>query len=322
MAATLAQQVAVDRTGPDEFESRTNPGRMGNTKNIAYGGCAIANAIHAAFQTVPPGYLPYTVMGNYLGPALTDRKLLCSVRRLRDTRTFATRQVYLSQEMDDGSVRMCMSVLADFQVREKASMYEYSAPPRIKYSPVEQCEPADKLAERMVAEGRLSSELVKLGAVMFGMKNRFMESRFLPEGVAGQNLQGLVKTRTTQDDLHVTDKTSADWTRVRHPLPLLADKFAALGFIMDEALSFLPLTHDGRPLYDSAACSSLDFAIRFFTPDLDLTRWSLREFETIAARDGRTYSESRMWDAEGNMLASMTQQSIMRPKPGQAMAKL
>lgn len=322
MAASLAEQVAVEPSGPDAFVSRANPGRMGNAANIAYGGCAIAIALQAAFQTVRPGYLPYTVMGNYLGPAFTDRPLLCSVRRLRDTRTFATRQVDVSQELDDGTVRLCMAVLADFQVREKASMYEYSAAPLRKYSPVEKCLDAGKLVESMVDKGHLPRELGRLFTIMYGMKARFMESRLCPEGVSGQNLVGAAKRRTDQDHLRITDKTSADWTRVRHPIPHLSSRFAALGFIMDETLSFLPLTHTNKALHDAAACSSLDFAVRFFTADVDLSRWHFREWNTIAGRDGRTYTESRMWDEEGNMVANMTQQSILRPKPGQPKASL
>ncbi|KAL2109486.1 hypothetical protein VUR80DRAFT_2366 [Thermomyces stellatus] len=295
---------------------------MGNAANIAYGGCAIAIAIQAAFQTVKPGYLPYSVMGNYLGPAFIDRPLFCSVRRLRDTRTFATRQVYVSQKLDDGSTRMCMAVLADFQVREKATMYEYSAPALKKYSPVDKCIPTPQLAESMADKGLLSREQADLFNIMFGMKSRFMESRLCPEGVSGQNLGGLAKVPTSQDRLRVTEKTSAEWTRVRHPTPRLSDKFAALGFMMDEALSFLPLTLNGKTLYEATACSSLDFAMRFFTAEFDLNQWLFREWNTVAGRDGRTYSESRIWDLQGNMVANMTQQSILRPKPDHVKANL
>lgn len=321
MAATLAEQVGVDPSGPDRFVSRANPGRMGNAANIAYGGCAIGLAIQAAYQTVGPAYLLYTAMGNYLGPAFTDRKILCSVRRLRDTRTFATRQVELSQVLDDGSTRMCMSVLADFQVKEKASMLEFSAPPMREYSPPDKCAETKEVAAAMVEKGLLRRELAEMYKTTFGMKNRFMETRLCPEGVPAQNLMGMAKSGTDQDHLPITSKTWADWTRVRHPTNGATDKFAALGFIMDEALSFLPLTLSNRPLYDAGACSSLDFAIRFFTSEFDLSQWNFREMNTVAGRGGRTYSEARFWDQEGNMVADMTQQSIMRPKPGEGKIK-
>ena len=82
---------------------------------------------------------------------------------------------------------------------------------------------------------------------------------------------------------------------------------------MDGALSFLPLAHNAMFLDDAGACSSLEFAFRLFDTDLDLTRWHLREMKTVTGGNGRTYSESRLWDSEGNMVANMTQQSILRP---------
>lgn len=76
---------------------------MGNIANIAYGGWTLAIAANAAYQSAPPSYHLYSMLGHFLGPALTDRKLFCTVRKIRDTRTLATRQVEVSQAQDDGS---------------------------------------------------------------------------------------------------------------------------------------------------------------------------------------------------------------------------
>ncbi|KAF9878049.1 acylthioesterase ii [Colletotrichum karsti] len=314
MAATLQEQVSVDALGFDNFISHINPGRMGNAQNIAYGGCAIGVGISAAYHTVSPNYLLYSVTGNYLGPALTDRKLKCSVRKVRDTRTFATRLVEISQDQDDGQTRLCMIMMADFQVKEAASLLLYSAPPSRSYSPPEKCLDTIENAAELVRNGIVSEKLSKLYLLTFGLNNHFFESRPTPEGVASNNLYGVAKkAKTPQDDQPLTSKTSADWFRSRHPMEKLQDRFAALGFVLDGALSFIPLTHSQLFLDDAAACSSLDFALRFFTGDVDLDQWHLRELKTIAGSDGRTYTEARLWDRNGNMVANMTQQSIMRP---------
>jgi acyl-CoA thioesterase len=34
----------------------------------------------------------------------------------------------------------------------------------------------------------------------------------------------------------------------------------------------------------------------------------------VAGGEGRTYSEARIWDQTGRMVANLTQQSILRPK--------
>lgn len=311
MASTLNEQLSVEEVGKDEFVSKFDPGRMGNMNNIAYGGCTIGVGIEAAGRTVSEGYFLYSVMGNYLGPALTDRKLRCSVRRVRDTRTFATRLVEIGQEQDDGKMRLCMTLLADFQIKEKASLLEYSAPPDRKYSPVEKCQTAvenidDLVKRRIVPE--MHAEVYK---AQFDLMGRFCEVRPTPEGVAAHNLNGLAKTaKTPQDGSSLTSKTSADWFRCLHSI---RDNYAGLGFVLDGALSFIPLTHNNMFLDDASACSSLDFSLRFFTTDIDMSRWHMREMKTIAAGNGRTYSESRLWDQQGNMVANMTQQSILRP---------
>ncbi|KAF4775635.1 acyl-CoA thioesterase II [Colletotrichum scovillei] len=314
MASTMQEQVAVDDLGSDHFTSRVDPARMGNKANIAYGGCTISIGVQAACSTVSPKYLLYSATGNYLGPALTDRKLKCAVRRVRDTRTFATRLVEISQDQDDGKSRLCMIMLADFQVKEEASLLVYSAPPSMSYSPPEKCLTTQEATEDKVRRGVVTEKLGNLYLATFGFNNRFFETRGCPETVAPNNLYGMAKTvKTPQESLDLTSKTSADWFRCRHSLERLQDRFSALGFILDAALSFIPLTHSSKFLDDAGPCSSLDFALRFFTGEINLDNWHLREMKTITGNDGRTYTEARLWDQQGNMVATMNQQSIMRP---------
>jgi len=62
----------------------------------------------------------------------------------------------------------------------------------------------------------------------------------------------------------------------------------------------------------------LDFALRVFSNDVDFSAWHFKEMKTSVGAEGRTYSEARMWDENGSMVASMTQQSILRPRPAKA----
>jgi acyl-CoA thioesterase len=85
-------------------------------------------------------------------------------------------------------------------------------------------------------------------------------------------------------------------------------------WMLDAYLAFTPLGHSGMFLDDAAACATLDFAIRFFCDEFDLCDWLLREIKTIAGGEGRTYTEGRVWNERGRLVASMSQQSILRPK--------
>jgi len=145
----------------------------------------------------------------------------------------------------------------------------------------------------------------------------YYETRMCTAGVGGQNLMGLAKDlKTTQEDRAITDRTSAEWVRMRTHLASEAENCAALAFLMDGALSFLPLNHDHMDFADAGACSTLDFALRVMRPGVEMGEWHLRERKTIAAAVGRSYGESRLWNEQGEMVCVMTQSCIIRPAPG------
>ncbi|KAI1859317.1 hypothetical protein JX265_007254 [Neoarthrinium moseri] len=315
MAETLAEQLAVEETGPGQYVSLTTPERMGNALPIAYGGCTLGIATHAAYQTVKPAYSLYSLVGHFLGPASTNEKLKCTVHETRTTKTFATRRVQVSQLQPDGKMRACMELIADFQVEEPA-MLSYTTPPSRKYSGVEGGVSLDEMKESAVSQGKVTRAAAEKFHKGFRMMDTFFDSKYCPEGIAAQNVFGGLKNEpTSQDHLPITEKSSADWIRTRVPLESRGERMGAVSFLIDGAIAFTPLAHNHMWLDDSAACSTLDFALRIFVPDIDINSWHLRERRTMAAGYGRSYSEARLWDEQGTMVASMTQQCILRPKP-------
>ena len=347
-ANTLCEQIGLRRLNPDNvaqpaiehFISTHNPARLGNNVPIAYGGCTLGIAIHAACQSIWSDSSPnldfrlYSVLGHFLGPALVDRSLACEVSRVRESRSFKTRRAILTQTYDDGSVRECLALTADFMKIEKDVEMEYSAPPAgnrgnggeyftsPELGPENTITPQE-LAAELLASGQATEREVKTFNSMFGLMIKFFEPRLCRDGVGGQNLGGMAKgVRTSQDrdGLGVTEKTTIEWLRAQQTLTTEAENMAALGFVMDGGLSFLPLIHggEGKFLDDVGACSTLDFSIRMFqTGDekLEMDKWKLKERRTIAAAGGRTYTEARLWNERGKMMASMTQACILRPKP-------
>lgn len=299
-----------------EFETVYPPERMGNAANIAYGGYALATAAKGAYRTVPSGYHLYSMMGNFLGPAMTDRPLGCSVRIIRQTRTFATRQVEISQKQDNGTKRPCLIALCDFQIDEPALM-TYSAPPKMKYTPLEKLgDTLGQLKVKLVKDGTIPQAHADLHTQNFAPMLRFFESHHAPEGIFGQNLTGMLKNLiTTQEHLPLTSRTTAEYLRARNAASWKEeDHVAALVFHMDAAVAFAPLSFNHMYLDDSAACSTLDFALRVFRNGVRMDEWGLKELSTSVGAVGRTFSEARFWDGQGNCVASMTQQSILRPR--------
>lgn len=291
------------------------PEQMGNSAAIAYGGCTLGVAAKAAANSVPSNYRLYSIVGQYLGPALIDRVLKASIRTIRQTRTFATRLVEVSQTTDGGEDRACLIALADFQVPEEASLLEYSVTPTRSYSHHSVLEEGEKQRQKAVDAGMIPQELKDGFEIGFGLMARFFETRPCPEGVFAQNFNGLMKNApTTQDGLPVAEKGTADWIRSLEKLPDHAENMAALAFLMDGATGFVALGFSNMFLDDSGAASSLDFALRVFDNEVDISKWHLKEVVTHVGAEGRTYAEVRLWGEDGKCVASMTQQTILRPK--------
>ncbi|KAF2757921.1 Thioesterase/thiol ester dehydrase-isomerase [Pseudovirgaria hyperparasitica] len=349
MATTIAQQLAITPLStPDTFQSTHLPQTMGNTAPIAYGGCALGLAVNAATHTVPNSHSLYSLTGHYLGPTLPDRPLTITITRPRSTRSFSTRSVTLSQLQPNGTNRTCLVLLADFHAPEQHSrvMFEYSEGPSMRWPAVEAC-----VGSRMAFEqcGFAEGVYARYG-VLFALGERFFDTRHPVGsalvrngyGVAGRTGGGLVSlgtatasasatatasaTETTETETErkqttdstelITTQRSAQWARVRPAhageLTDAGTQMGALAFYMDGCLSFLPLSHAGLGLEAAAACSSLDFAMRVFVREFDFGRWYLKEMGTVRGGGGRTFSEGRLFDGEGVLVAHMSQQCIMR----------
>jgi acyl-CoA thioesterase II len=315
-AKTLAELLSVRPSSESTYISNFNPRPMGNTQPISYGGCTIGVAISAAYESVPAGFHAYSLVGNFLGPALIDRPLRCEVRKLRETRTFQTRQVLLTQDLDGGKEsRSCLNLVADFQAPEPESVITFSAKPRRQWPSVEHARNYTEIRQRLLEEGKIDERTKKAVAKSFTLLDLYMDTRQLPGSILGETLMGVLKgVKLEQDGLPIPDKTSGDWVRIPHKLGPEKEHVAAMAFVLDGAMSFLPLAHDGRFFGDVGACSSLDFALRFFTNELDFNQFHLRELNAITAGNGRSYNEARVFDIEGNLVAIMTQQGILRPK--------
>lgn len=311
----FSSQLSLIKLNDDVFETLNTPQRMGNPLNIAYGGYALAVACKAASLTVPDGYYLYSMLGNYLGPAYTDRQLRASVRLIRQTRTFATRQIEVSQIRDDGEPRVCLIAIADFQVREKGTLLDYSRTPSKQYKHWKQCPKQADVHQKLLDDGKISKQLLDAHGKSFSLTKNLFETRPCAEGIFAQNLYGMAKTLAhSQDDLPLADRTTADWVRSLEDFSTSTDNVSNLAFLLDGAISFLPLSFNHMWFDDVAAVSSLDFALRFFKNDIKACDWHLRELCTKVGNEGRSYGESWIWDEQGRAVACMTQQSILRPK--------
>ncbi len=175
----------------------------------------------------------------------------------------------------------------------------------------------------MLVNGPATTMEVETFLLMFGLILNFFKLRLCRDGVGGQHLGGMansVRTSQDRDGLAVTEKLATERLRSQKTLPDEAEDMAALGFVMDGVLRFLPLTHVGESklLDDVGACSILDFSMRMFQTGekrLEMYKYELKEKGSVAASGGRRYEEARIWDEKGKMVARMTQACILSSKP-------
>ncbi|KAF2674519.1 acyl-CoA thioesterase II [Microthyrium microscopicum] len=314
--ATIKDLLALKSTGQDTFESLSFPDRMGNAALIAYGGCTLGVAAHAAYLTVPSTHHAYSLQGAFLGPALIDRVYTIHVTRQRDTRTFATRLVDVRQTLDDGSTRSCLTLLADFMTAEPKDLMTFSAPPTRDWGTPEDGLEYHAARKKLLDEGKIDERTYRRARTMIALALRTFDISHCHGSIMTEVLYGVAKMApSSQDGMELTDKVSADWNKSSTKLSTEGEHVGALAFLMDMATSFIHLSHDHKFLDDAGACSSLDFSLRLFSNNININEWHLREMKAVVARQGRAYNEIRLWDSEKRLTAIMTQQGIMRPPP-------
>lgn len=360
MSSNFLQLIRLKRTSPTTFVSLSMSERMGNLAPFAFGGqmeldskirvrclrpdpagCVLALAVNAAHLNLPQSPAAplaiYSMLGHFLGPNKTDRHVKLVVEDVRTTRTFATRRVVVSQVQDDGSERSTLAVTLDFMATSPSSVLQYStiAPSLPHHSTVEPY--LDSLDTR-VAAGKLPATVASSFKTLFGLMYKMMDVKMPDQSAFGQNAWGLAKHEaTSQDGLPLTSKRSAHWLRCKmdlaapplpstgedaEPISSQAANASMAAFALDYALAFIPLSFSNQFLSDVGACSTLDFALRFHSDVLDMRQWHIEEIRTVAGDHGRTYSEGALWGEDGKLVATMTQQSVLRPLPDQIESKL
>ncbi|KAL4894831.1 thioesterase-like superfamily-domain-containing protein [Aspergillus ambiguus] len=292
---SLKQQISVQPLPNGHYTSTFRPIRPGTLTANAFGGNLLAVAVTAAYNTVTPSYHLYSLCGHFVRPASTDRRLFCHVRAIRDGKSFRTRQIEVTQRDDDGVDKLCLVALADFHVAEARSMVAYSIAPQTR-----------NMNEETPCYRKSDNIPEQVG--MYRGIEAFVE--IVPLDGDG-HVSG---TRDRQRKPAVPGKITRERFRVRAPLDREEEQIAAMAFHLDTGLAYIPALHSEYSLLQASACATLDFSLRVFAHDVSLNEWHTTEQKTVVAGNARAYNEGRMWDGNGRLLASMTQQTILRPR--------
>jgi acyl-CoA thioesterase len=191
-------------------------------------------------------------------------------------------------------------------------------------------------AANRVNRGEISAKFKEGMESMFALSSKVTILKQVKGGIFDETLYGSIRKTDTAAQLaipNVTHRRNADYFRASEtlsalpvrdnsnngiPLNTYAIQATYLTFLIDGAIAFYALTEHGLHLTDAAACSTLDFAVRFHEDEFDFQDFHLREMRTYSASRERTFSEALVWDLKGKLIASATQQCVLRPKKEKA----
>lgn len=249
-----------------------------------YGGQVIGQALVAAAKTVEPPRHAHSLHGYFLRAGDTSIPILYKVDRLRDGRSFTTRRV---TAMQNGEAIFAMSI--SFQVPEEGLSHQVPMP----VAP----EP-DSLPDE---EDLRATQAADWPAEMSAMFERSSAIQ--------------IRHVDPQDLLHPqpAEPKQICWMRSREALPDDPRLHqCVLAYLSDwSLLDTATRPHAVSYLQDNVQMASLDHAMWFHRP-FRADQWLLYVQDSPSASGARGFNRGLVYNQAGELVASTTQEGLMR----------
>ncbi|MFT7687721.1 MAG: acyl-CoA thioesterase-2 [Candidatus Azotimanducaceae bacterium] len=245
-----------------------------------YGGHFVGQALAACFETVDEGKLAQSLHAYFLSPGDPLVAISYSVERLREGRGSDTRSVTASQ-----NGRSVFHMIANFKIPEAGDEHQKTMPEIVdpEVLQVQQAKQESKFSPPMLVGGRVSMMMVGDG---------FFPQPFV-EGRKPQ-LQTWMKSNHNQK---ISDSMSQ----------------CVLAFLSDGTLMFNSVLPYGVP-FQSHRLTSLDHSV-WFHRMCDVQDWMFFDQRSTAAADGRGMNEGEVFDKQGCLIFTTSQESMLRRIP-------
>ena len=250
-----------------------------------FGGQVLGQSLHAAYQTVPQDRLSHSMHGYFILAGDINIPINYKVDTIRDGKSFTTRRVVAYQ-----NEKAIFNMAASFQKREEGVDHQITMPnvltPEILLTDIQQAEPLkEKDSERY-------QRLMMAHPQVF---------EFRPVGKAIY-LETQNKPPLSHIWFKTKEKIKAD-TALQHQLLAFASDYSLL----------LSATLPHREAFESHKIyyASLDHAL-WFHRDFKIDDWLLYAIESPSASNARGYSRGNIFDRSGRMVASVSQEGLMR----------
>ncbi len=303
----LIAAVSVAPIGDDRFRG---PGSTVDGVDATFGGHFLSQAISAVLATVEPGWSPHSVHAHFIRAGRPETPFLLDVERIRDGRTFALRRVRTHHPADDGPATDRPDGRLLFELTASCTRTPNAIGTGPGHAPGgdprhQQLAPPDDIGdlprpESLPTYAQLMRSLDPLPLPTewalrdYGIDVRTVNAPWVPEGLSPA---GGIRL----------------WIRADGPLPDDPGLHAALlAYQSDESLADNVAAPWGATWGgDGVVFVSLDHAMWFHRP-IDLGDWHLLDQRPVVVESGRGLATASVWTAEGELVASITQEAMFR----------
>lgn len=295
--AGFIRLLTVSRESDDGFTGRMQPDGIGRV----FGGQVIAQALQAAQATAPDGLEAHSLHAYFLRGGKEGVDIDYATARDFDGRSFANRRVVASQTDEDGKPRPILNLTASFQRPEDGLAHDDVTMPDVT--------PPEDLRSDME------------------MRHKLVESAGDKMSEAQRNL--VLRPRPidmrTVDRLHWMNSEPREprahsWFRTVAPLPSIEENPALHRAVIAYASDYTLLGTSALPhglswMRGELVGASLDHAIWFHRP-ARADEWLLYATDAPWSGGGRGFNRGRIFNRQGELVASVAQEGMMRRRKG------
>ena len=278
--AALLRLLKLERIDLDLFLGQNENRGMARL----FGGQVLSQALRAACATVDDDRAPHSMHGYFLRAGDPDRPVLYEVDRIRDGRSFTTRRVVAIQ---DGKAIFNMSV--SLQIAEEGMTHAQQMP---------NVPPPEELANDLDRAAAEPDDNPRLSPAAH--RERAFEMRHV---IAPWETGNRMFSPVWMRFIETLDSSDGADTALDYSL---------LAYASDEALvSTAALPHVDSMPRSALMLASLDHALWIHRkPSFD--DWILFAKRTSTARGARGLSHAEFFSRDGELLASVTQEGLLR----------
>ncbi len=277
----LLDLLNIERLEVDMFRG---VGSGGETPTRIYGGQVIAQALAAAYGTVPDR-LCHSLHAYFIRPGDPSIPVIYSVDRARDGGSFTTRRVVAIQHG-----RQILNLSASFHVEDEGWDYQH---------PMPKVDAPESLETREAQRDRYIDQIPEQHRAQF-LRPRPIEIREVAP-------RDMFEPEPASDVNHLWFRMAAAAgadPQMQHILMAYASDMGLLSSALrPHGLSWFKGEVNG---------ASLDHAIWFHAP-VQFQDWHLYSMDAPYSGRGRSFNRGSIYNSDGTLVASVAQEGLMRP---------